>query len=120
MYDTVKLVQSQGYEDFNEDARLQWIFGDNQSALQLANSTVTSKKSKHLQLRLHHLRDHKDKLCYVPTDLNRQDGFTKCVPARVLWQIYGGRGVEAAPVEDVDGAIEDFDDGLSYLVWINS
>jgi hypothetical protein len=54
-----------------------WLFGDNQSSIALARSTVTQKRSKHMSVRLHTVRDKAKHLCYVPTDLNKADGLTK-------------------------------------------
>ena len=54
---------------------------------------------------------------YCPTGENRADGFTKHVPCRTLWSIYGGLGVRSGALvrDSEDDIVDDFDDGLSYL-----
>ena len=81
-----------------------WLFGDNQSALHLANSTVVQKRSKHLNLRLHTVRDKAKHLVYVPSALIKADGLTKAVPFRTLLNIY------STPLETVDEDDDDVDD----------
>ena len=77
-YDTIRLVQSQGFMTFLlEENRLPLTFVDSQSALGLAKTTLTNKRSKHIHLRYHVVRDHVKDLCYVPTDVNKADPLTK-------------------------------------------
>ena len=52
-------------------------FCDNKSALSVSKSTITTKKSKHMSLRFHMVRDHCRDLCYVPTGENKADPLTK-------------------------------------------
>ena len=53
------------------------MFGDNQSSLALSRSSVTNKRSKHMDLRFHMVREHAKDLAFCPTDLNRADPLTK-------------------------------------------
>ena len=53
------------------------FFVDNQSALALAKSSIVSKRSKHMDLRLHMIRDYVKDLCYCPTGKNLADPLTK-------------------------------------------
>ena len=55
------------------------MFVDNKSALDLSKSTVVTKRSKHMDLRYHMVRDYAKYLCYCPTDLNLSDALTKPV-----------------------------------------
>ena len=77
--DTIRLSQNQGYlEWFLEQGReLPLVFGDNQSSLALSRSSVVTKRSKHIQLRFHVVRDFAKYLAYVPTEVNRADPLTK-------------------------------------------
>merc|ERR1712216_92068 len=78
MYDAIRLTMNQGYLDcFQETGELPLLFSDNQSALVLADSSLITKRSKHVQLRFHMVRDHVRSLCYCPTDLNKADPLTK-------------------------------------------
>ena len=78
LYDTIKFSQSQGYLDwFLDEGELPLLFCDNQSALNLSKATLVTKKSKHMSLRYHIVRDFAKDLCYVPTGVNRADPLTK-------------------------------------------
>ena len=134
LYDSLRVIMAQGFLDFLLDPTDDdldaptaaddlfspppastslssdpgwWLFGDNKSALHLANSTVVQKRSKHLNLRLHTVRDKSRHLVYVPTGLNKADGLTKAVPFRTLLNIY------TTPVETVDeddDFVDEFDE----------
>ena len=89
LYDLVRITQSQGYLDwFQEQGTLPVCFSDNQSALALANTTVTTKRSKHMEVRLHMLRDVASDLCYVPTSINKADPLTKVIPQVKVLQLF--------------------------------
>jgi len=89
MYDTIKLSLAQGYLDwFLEDRSLPLTFCDNQSALHLSDSSLVNKKSKHMLLRWHMVRDYKEELCYVPTDVNKADPLTKALPAHKYMSLF--------------------------------
>lgn len=78
VYDMIRLSQSQGYLDwFMHDSTLPLIFVDNQSALALSRASIVTKRSKHMNLRFHMVRDHFKDLCYCPTELNKADPLTK-------------------------------------------
>ena len=78
LYDTLKLVENQSYlEWFSENGVRPILFCDNQSAITVANSTLPTKKTKHFQLRYHHVKDHCENIAYVPTNVNKSDPLTK-------------------------------------------
>ena len=60
-----------------ESQKIPLLFVDNQSAIALAKTSLTSKRSKHMDLRFHMVRDHCRDLCYCPTDRNLADPLTK-------------------------------------------
>ncbi len=71
---------SQGYFDWfleTEGEKLPLVFTDSGSALALAKPPVVTKKSKHIDLRYHHVRDHVKDLCFCPGEINRADSLTK-------------------------------------------
>jgi hypothetical protein len=79
LYDTIKLSLSQGFLDWYgmTGEKIPLTFCDNKSALSVSKSTITTKRSKHMSLRLHMVRDHCRDLCYVPTGENKADPLTK-------------------------------------------
>jgi hypothetical protein len=79
MYDSIRLIQSQGYLRWFLDnkSELPLVFSDNQSALALSKTSVATKKSKHYALRYMLVRDYFKSFGYVPTDLNLSDPLTK-------------------------------------------
>ena len=81
IYDTSRMTTSLGFLDwFIEEDRLPLVFVDNQSALKLSANSLVTKKSKHINLRYHAVRDHCKDLCYCPTDKNLADPLTKPLP----------------------------------------
>jgi len=80
VYDCIKLSQSQGFLDWFVDTEIPPIFVDNQSTLKLAASSLVTKRSKHIQLRFHVVRDFAEKLMYCPTGKNLSDPLTKALP----------------------------------------
>ena len=77
-YDAIRLSLSQGYLDwFIEEGNIPLLFVDNQSAIAVAKNSLITKRSKHMNLRFHTVRDYAKDLCYCPTDLNRADPLTK-------------------------------------------
>ena len=78
LYDAIRMCENQGYLHwYIQDDKLPLVFCDNQSALSLAKSSVVTKRSKHMDLRFHKVREHFKDLCYVPTNLNKADPLTK-------------------------------------------
>lgn len=80
IYETLKLCQSQGYLDWfleTEGEKLPLVFTDSQSALALARQAFVSRRSKHIALRMHMVKDHVQDLCYVNTQVNKADPLTK-------------------------------------------
>ena len=49
---------------------------------------LTTKKSKHMTLRLHLVRGHVDDLCYVSTDLNMAGPLTKALPGHKYLKMF--------------------------------
>ena len=80
-YDCVRLVMNQGYLDFFRETRHKFpiVMIDNKSAIDVARSSLITKRSKHIDLRYHVLKDHSADLCYVPTDKNLADPLTKAL-----------------------------------------
>ena len=67
LYDTIHMCEGQGFLDwFLLERELPLVFADNQSALSLSKSSVITKRSKHMNLRFHKVRDHFRDLCYCP------------------------------------------------------
>jgi len=60
------------------------IYIDNQSAIQLVKNPVYHKRTKHIDIRYHFLREKVEenelKVCYIPSNLQRADIYTKAVP----------------------------------------
>ena len=107
IYDTIRLCQMQGYLQWHIEASGQpLLFSDNQSALALSKTTLTSKRSKHIELRFHEIRDHQDRLAYVPTHRNLADPLTKGISPIELFE-----HALALSAEE-----EDFDDDDEYYV----
>ena len=68
------------------------IFSDSKSALALSQNSLVTKKSKHMDLRFHKVRDHFKDLCFVPGTLNKADPLTKPLPGGKylgIFQQYG-------------------------------
>ena len=112
LYDSLRLSQGQGYLDwFLEEKELPIHFGDNQSSLALAKTSLPTKKSKHFMLRYSLVRDHCKSLCYCPTDDNRADPLTKAVSAQKYIQI-----VDATDMHDEPEQENEEQNIQSYLV----
>ena len=79
LYDTIRLLEQNAshVRAFTRDPEV--IFTDNKSAIDLSRLTVVSKRSKHIDIRYHEVRQHKDIICHVPTELNLADPLTKPV-----------------------------------------
>ena len=61
------------------------FFCDNTGALSLAENPGFDKRSRHIEMRFHHIRDHVElgtiKLKHIASKSNIADGFTKSLPA---------------------------------------
>jgi hypothetical protein len=77
------------------------VFTDNQSALALSRSTIVTKKSKHIALRYHVVRDHVKNLCYCPTDVNKADPLTKGLPGAKYMRLF-----KSNPSEEVVDVVQ--------------
>lgn len=64
------------------------IFSDNQGAIKLSKNAVFHKRSKHVDVRMHFIRDHQSKgnmlLQYIPTSNQPADMFTKALASPAL------------------------------------
>jgi hypothetical protein len=89
LYDCIRLVQDQGYLNFFlEEGKLPLFFCDSKSAIAVAESSLITKRSKHMNLRLHLVRDHVDDLCYVNTEINMADPLTKPLPGHKYLKMF--------------------------------
>ena len=78
LFDTIRMSKMSGFLDFFlESGKIPLTFTDNMSALSLSKSSLVSKRSKHIDLRYHEIRDHAKDLAYVPTSRNLADPLTK-------------------------------------------
>ncbi len=79
LFDTLKLTQGQGFlEWLDENQELPGIlFTDNKSAIEVAKSSLPTKKTKHFLLRWHEVKEHMENIAHVPTDKNKADPLTK-------------------------------------------
>lgn len=68
-------------EEITDQVETPTIYIDNQSAIKLVNNSEFHARTKHLDIRLHHLRDSSKKnlfqVEYIPTQLQRADVLTK-------------------------------------------
>ena len=86
LYDTVKLVQGAGYLSWLDSQHEDPIyFGDNQSSIAVANTTLPTKKTKHMLLRFHMVRQFAQDIAYCPTELNMADPLTKPMPEPLMF-----------------------------------
>ena len=78
IFDTIQLSRQQGWLEWFEEGRdLPLIFSDSQSALALTKNSIITKKSKHMSIRYHEVKDRCKDLCFVSSGLNRADPLTK-------------------------------------------
>jgi hypothetical protein len=68
------------------------IMCDNQAAIKLASDPTHFSATKHIDLKLHFLREHVERghtaIVYVPTADNLADGFTKVLPYTQFWYLF--------------------------------
>ena len=103
MFDTIRMCESQGYlEWFLLHRTLPLVFSDNMSALMLAKNSLVTKKSKHMNLRFHKVRDHVEDLCFCPTNKNLADPLTKPLQGSKYLGIFGPSDSDVSPVETND------------------
>ena len=106
-YDSIQLTTSQGYLDwFLEEGQCPLYMIDNQAALGLAGTSVTGKKSKHIELRYHLVRQHFRDLCYCPTDLNRADPLTKPLPSQKYIHLFHNPHAKDLPVANAVNVVD--------------
>jgi hypothetical protein len=81
LYDTIKISKSQGFLEWTVlEEQLPLIFVDNQSTTDLAKSSIVTKRTKHIKIRYHLVREFAKNLCHVPSNLNNADVLTKTHP----------------------------------------
>jgi len=91
LYDTVRMSQGFGLlEWLLVEKDLPLTFCDSQSALALSKCTLVTRRSKHIDLRLHAVKDHVRDLCYCPTEHNKADMLTKPLCSGSIFP-YSGR-----------------------------
>lgn len=119
LFDAIKITKSQGFvEGLDEGKELPTIFSDNQSALKVAESTLPTKKSKHMLLRFHEVKDHVRSLCFVPTGINRADPLTKPLTSdKYVGLFHVDPSVESLREEDFDEEDDDDMNGVVRLVY---
>ena len=77
-----KILYLKNLLEFMEIEVSDWkLYNDNQSAIKMAYSSTSVKRTKHIKLKYFYIRECLEndefKLLYVPTDENLADGFTK-------------------------------------------
>jgi hypothetical protein len=88
-FDAIKMCRSQGYLDlFFEEDGFPLLFCDNQSAIALSKNNIVTKRSKHMHLRYHTVKDYVKSLCFCPSLLNRADPFTKPLPSKRYLEVF--------------------------------
>ena len=86
LFDTVKVMQAVGFaEFFDEKERRPVLFGDNQSSIVLAKTTLPTKRSKHMDIRYHYVKEYAKDIAYCPTGVNMADPLTKPVPDPLMF-----------------------------------
>ena len=92
LYDGIRLCQSYGFLDWwMPDSELPVVCTDNKSSLDLSGAALVTRKSKHINLRYHTVRDYKEFLCWVPSALNLADSLTKAVTPAVYKLLFSLR-----------------------------
>ena len=78
-FDSITVFESLGWLDFlldGDDIPLNLMI-DNMSAISVSHQEIATKKSKHFSLRCLKVKDYKNNIFYVPTELNKADALTK-------------------------------------------
>jgi hypothetical protein len=77
--------------DFGYNLRKVPLLCDNESAIRLADNPVEHSRSKHIDIRYHFLRDHKQKgdidVCHINTDHQLADIFTKTLDGKIFCKL---------------------------------
>jgi hypothetical protein len=78
------------------------VYEDNQSTIKMASSTHINDRSKHIDIRHHHIRekvqDDTIELLYCPTEAQRADCLTKPLPQTTLEPLLQLSGMRSCPV----------------------
>ena len=99
------MCRSQGYLGwFLENRDIPLVFVDNLSAVALSQNSLVTKRSKHISLRFHEVREYCRDLCYCPTDLNLADPLTKPLPASKYLGMFKPVSGEAGGFQSVEKA----------------
>ncbi len=64
------------------------LFVDNTSAITIAKSMETTKKSRHFMLRYHKVKDNAKRLFFCPTNLQKADSLTKAVDSATRMTLF--------------------------------
>ena len=94
IHDCIQITKSHGFLQFILDAEegeeaFPLTFNDNMSALQIAGQDQSTKKSRHMMIRLAHVKEHAECLAFVNSDLNLADALTKHnMPAKKYIQLF--------------------------------
>lgn len=85
-------------EDLGIDQKVMVLYNDNQAAQQLARNPIVDKRSKHIQIRRHFIKEKVSegfiKLQYKRTDELEADMFTKALPGPSLIKIIKNLGLD--------------------------
>jgi hypothetical protein len=85
LYDAIRLVQGSPFVEFFGGEVL--FLGDNKSAIDLSSSSIVTRRSKHIDIRFHLVRDFSEQITHVPTALNLADSLTKPVQGATYTQL---------------------------------
>ena len=86
--DALTVEESLGFMNFLGDGLDPPLFVDNKSAIAIAKSPDTTKKSRHFMLRYCKVRDNARRLFFCPTTLQKADALTKSVPLDVRMSLF--------------------------------
>jgi hypothetical protein len=78
--DALVVQDTLGFLDFLTDPGEIPLFVDNKSAIAIAQSEETTKKSRHFMLRYHKVKEEGRRLYFCPDLLQKADALTKNVP----------------------------------------
>eukprot|EP00396_MALV-II-16_sp_LP-1_P000112 gene112-26_t len=104
IFDTVKLSRGLGFLDWvlSEDQEVPLVMVDNQSAIALSKNSLITKKSKHISMRYHVVKDYCRSLCYCQSDKNRADPLTKILPCGKYIPMFLSSGDDMMGMADSD------------------
>ena len=86
--DALSVEETLGFMKFLGDESDPPLFVDNQSAISIAKSPDTTKKSRHFMLRYCKVRDNARRLFFCPSTLQKADAVTKNVPFETRMSLF--------------------------------